>query len=125
MDTDEEIRTAKSVWNRQNTVGNCKATEVEREEGGGLEKVGPRLCIQDLREVRFKVGVFKAFGSGGLGLHQCFVYHTIFCITFEPGSLQIRQIPNVNVSGTNLCPRSSSGCNFTPKDEKKLPGYTF
>ena len=41
-----------------------------------------------------------------------------FLFTFEPGSLQIRQIPNVNVSGTTLCPRSSSGCNFTPKYEK-------
>lgn len=38
MDTDEEIRTAKSVWNRQNTVANCKATEDEREEGGGARE---------------------------------------------------------------------------------------
>ena len=38
MDTDEEIRTAESVWNRWNTVANCKATEDENGGGGGLEK---------------------------------------------------------------------------------------
>ena len=89
---------------------------------GGVEKEWePRLCIQGLGEVWFKVGVFKGFGSG-VGGYISVLFTTIFFMTFKPGSLQIRQMPNVNVTGTTLCPRSSSVCYFTPKH---LSGYTL